>query len=406
MSNPSSPELTVKFAAAVLAVRATRARRCGGLVKTAAGDWKENVQTFIGNLKDPGVNLQESFTGPKADLTGAKHWKSVGMEALRNAIIGAGAGGVGGAASSLFSRRRKKQPFRRALHGALLGAGLGAAGTAAYRGLEFPLSGVFSTMEDAKTQAGQKYDIEATKGFKMPDRDTFIREEAARIIKQQQAPSATPTAPTTPTTSTTPTTPTTPAAPPDDSLLDAAERTAKGLGAVGEKYVDRWGEDDYPLREAAGQAGQTITGGHPVGAAAGATAAVFGRPAARVIGDRWNLIRNLHSTAAQAETLPTGSARKLLLDQGKARTRPTWNPATWGRPARRFSYRGQVPGISPETAREAMKTYHAGRAPLKPFGRFGIKGLLAAALGAWGGGQAERYATQSLFGQPQYQPQQ
>lgn len=343
------------------------------------------------------MDLQKSFAGPEG-LTG--HWKNVGMEALRNAIIGAGVGGVGGAASSLFSRRRKKQPFRRALHGALIGGGLGAAGTAVHRGLEFPWSNVFSTAEDAKTRAGWKYDIEATKGTKMPDRDTFIREEAARIIKQQQAPPATPAAPTTPTTSAAP------AAPPDDSLLDAAERTGKGLGAVGEKYVDRWGEDDYPLREAAGQAGQTITGGHPVGAGIGATTAVFGRPAARYIGDRWNLIRNLGGETARAKLLPEGDELKQILAQGKSRTRPTWNPATWGRPARRFSYRGQVPGIDLDTVRESMKTYHAGRKPLKPLGRFGIKGLLAAALGAWGGGQAERYGTQSLFGRPQYQPQQ
>jgi len=104
--------MTVEDAGELLALRATLARR--GL-------------RFTKEAQDP---PQPGFFNSLAA------GDSPGMEALRNALIGAGIGGIGGAASSLFAPKRRREPWRRALLGALLGAGLGGGGTAAYRAIE------------------------------------------------------------------------------------------------------------------------------------------------------------------------------------------------------------------------------------------------------------------------------
>jgi len=142
-------------AAAILSLRLSIAQQTGGVTKEAG--WKENVDTFVQNLMKQKDALLANLKR-KPDLTGdaQNYWGNVGWESLRNALIGAGVGGVGGVASSLFSKRRKKDPWGKLLRGALLGAAAGGGGTAAYRGAEYARHGGAAAEAEANRLADEK----------------------------------------------------------------------------------------------------------------------------------------------------------------------------------------------------------------------------------------------------------
>lgn len=107
-SSSFKPDLTVKQAAALLAKRAVLRRDLAPLSmeKLAEGDF----------LTQAGTYLSQNPT-------------------LRNSLIGAGLGGLGGLAVSGMGERRKKRPWSSALTGAMAGAALGGGGTLAYNAL-------------------------------------------------------------------------------------------------------------------------------------------------------------------------------------------------------------------------------------------------------------------------------
>lgn len=150
--HPPLPEIRdVDHAVALLTARATLSRQAGGLIKES--DWKEDLQGFVQNLTTRKAN--PSSLGDAASLK--NYWADTGWESARNALIGAGIGGVGGAASSAFSKRRKKNPLGRALRGALLGAGMGGLGTAGVRGAQLAMdSSIANKADDMETEG--RYD--------------------------------------------------------------------------------------------------------------------------------------------------------------------------------------------------------------------------------------------------------
>jgi hypothetical protein len=145
---PSLPEIDdVQQGADLLAARCMLARQLHDPVKEA--DWRDTVNQHVNRLTTASPDLAAAF-GPTGGGS-SQYWGDVGWESLRNALIGAGVGGVGGAASSLLSKRRRKRPLSSILRGALLGAGVGAGGTAMYRGGRYGLSSIPS--DDAANRA-------------------------------------------------------------------------------------------------------------------------------------------------------------------------------------------------------------------------------------------------------------
>jgi len=155
--------------AAILAIRLTIAQRTGGIDKEA--DWKDTIDNFAKNLMTR-----------KPTVGGKNYWGNVGWEALRNALIGAGVGGVGGTISSLFSKRRKKDPWGKALRGALLGAAVGGGGTAAVRGGQYAWGGAKDIEADVKQKKKEESDkIQAVRQAEEQKR----RELEAKLRKAQ-----------------------------------------------------------------------------------------------------------------------------------------------------------------------------------------------------------------------------
>jgi hypothetical protein len=352
MSNQSSAEQTdVKFAAAILAVRATTARRCGGLVKTA--DWKEQIQSLVGKLKNPGVNLAESLQG---DASGVSHAKDVGIEALRNAIIGAGVGGGAGLLSSLGSDRRRRQPWNRALRGALIGGAMGGLGTGAYRGLEYATS-------DAPTQAvEQELSQEAA-----TDRQQTLSQAKGETAKQ-----------------------------PSMGSLDAAAQDIEGVAAAAS------GEE--PLADKLRDTGSVLLGspestttGKPVGAIAGGAAGAAALPSLRALrsaaSDRWNLGNALRDAANTKGVIGAPTPKELAPILGDKQTF-----------RRRLKPIGkQYPGVSKPVAQQALSRFRGPKPVHKP-GWLGT--VLPIAAGTWLGGEADQAFARQLYGQPPAGPPQ
>jgi hypothetical protein len=365
-------DMDSKFASAVLAVRATRARRCGGLVKVA--DWKEQIQQLVARLKNPGVDIKGSFGAGGGG--GGEHWKNVGMESLRNALIGAGVGGVGGAASSLFSRRRKKQPLNRAVRGALIGGTMGGLGTAAYRGGEYLKSPVPAA--EAKGQLSWEQSLANQRAIAESQGIPFVE-------PQRPGPPAPPA-------------PGGAGAPKKDSLIESllneAGSKVKGVGAAISEATnaDEYGRPRATVGETAKNIGKTLVGDPstwstpvPAGALVGGTVGAGALPFSRMMMARWNLGTMLSDpAAAQARGLPSDLVRR---------------GGRWRRMGRQFE---GVSGSQARAARNATRRA-SGLRPRGLTGRSALGSMLLGLTGAVGGGMADQQWASQLYGQPRLQ---
>lgn len=135
------------------------------LAKTA--DFGEAIRSLGSSLSDP-----SSTANPMAWETG------------RNALIGAGVGGVGGALAAGSGRRG-----RGALEGGLLGAGLGGGSTMLYRGLQ---AGNEPTPEAVKAEAdtAQQQAGESTSSFKPYDQPGEVHPEVPTASITERVPAA------------------------------------------------------------------------------------------------------------------------------------------------------------------------------------------------------------------------
>lgn len=394
------PDLTlentdVNFVAAVLATRATAARRCGGLVKAA--DWREDLRAMFERIKKPGVNLAKSIA---ADPSGVSHFKNVGIESLRNALIGAGVGGAGGLASSLFSRRRKRQPFNRAIRGALLGGVAGGLGTGAFRGLEYGLSGApgkaLGARVTAENRAERDYNIAKGQGIAVPgDRDTWIQHRADQYEAATRDAAATGDEVATGDEAATRAGARPPAI---DSLRAPPARwdaqmanDARGVqGAVANYFDESTGQT---AGETASSVATTLLGTPdarvvnspvPLGAVIGGVAGAGAMPLRRMAIDRAQLSRALHFNA-EASGGPAPVRRGIM-------------------PWRRLS--AQFKGVTGPRARSALETYRLAtkRKPPRIGGKFRTPALVAA--GIYAGSQADQAGARYLYNTPTGPPSQ
>lgn len=341
----------VKFAAAILAVRATRARQSGGLSKTA--NWTEQIKTFVNNLKNPGVDITQNFAD---DPTGGKYWKNVGMESLRNALIGAGIGGVGGAASSALSGRRHKQPWNRALRGAVIGGTLGGFGTGAFRGAQSIFSQAPATAAEELAQKEQAL-----------ARQKSVARAQGHVLPGEQAPK---------------------------NMLQEGIQTAKGVasGLASAEDEGLAGAAKNMATAVAGKPGETTVTDYPVGAVGGAAIGAGLVPGYQVASDRLMLGRAL-GTAERAGV--AGMPSRL------ERIRGPWRGLG--------SQFRDVDKLTAENAIEAMRKGRGlpsrGYSNVVPTGARGkaLAGILAIA-GGYLGGLYDKALARQMYGNRTWQP--
>ena len=430
---------TIKLAAAIIAERAiavhndrlvkqaqpgsgiaawlsNTAGRVGSAVSDAAKSVREQANPVLSRIRNPNVNLAQTYSSPaNIDEAFKQHLGNVGYESLRNALIGAGVGGVGGALSSLFDERRRRRPLSKALRGALLGATLGGLGTAGYRGgeyltSEYPDRGLEAAVRNRdrakKLETDLRLAAQVDKATGVPAADIARRQAAIRA--EAEARWRAEDAATKPGADKT-------VKPVEDSLIAGAQRrggaaleAAKEL-APAEAARAMWGTHDQ------------LIPGVPTGAIIGGASPFVARQVGRELVDRWRFYPRLHNAelAVKATGLPTfpelirsgphrgqyladvarrqaGSADSRAIQAAAEQLRSRYvvsrdiprlpvsrNPLTW--PILRGFSRYQVPGATP-TQMRAIRPDAS-----KSFGRSKALGMAVAAMFlSWLGAEAEQ----------------
>lgn len=257
--------------ATALAIQTAKVQLTGGLTKTAgAGELAQNAKQLLSRVWHAAPSATGAINDPK-------YLKQVGLASLRNAALGAGAGGATGLLAAALHGRDRKSKWESMLHGGLLGASLGGLGTAGYYGAN-------AASRDLTARFGEE------------------GKDIARQSREEEVAQA---------------------ASPGASVLQVGRGLAGELGSVITGVT--------PLPKAVSNTVRLIGGdtdgqqaGRITGLAAGAAAPSAGRLLANTIRNAWQPYAGYVSSAALKPYLTRGMARSTLATTAAGGLLGTW----------------------------------------------------------------------------------